>query len=117
MKMSILTLALMILSGPATAQSLLGSIDLHSHKKSLHEIIREIKLHARKEGSFLSLGESHLQASTTTPLNSMFAFQYLDALSDQAIFCSENIPTFLTSLDGEEIQKRVTKTKVMNALH
>jgi hypothetical protein len=115
MKNSFLALSLILISLSVEAQSLLTSIDLAIPPKGLHEIIREIKLHAHNDESFLSLGESHLQAITSRPLNTMLANQYLDSLDDEAVLCSENIQSFLTSKDGQELQTRVVKTKIMKA--
>jgi hypothetical protein len=115
MKNSFLALSLILIPLSVDAQSLLNSIDLKIPPKGLHEIIREIKLHAHNEESFFSLGESHLQATTSRPLNIMLANQYLDSLDDEAVFCAENIQSFLTSKDGQELQARVAKTKIMKA--
>ncbi|MFZ4713586.1 MAG: hypothetical protein ACOYL6_07740 [Bacteriovoracaceae bacterium] len=110
--MAILSTSL-ALSCTARANSVLESITLKSHVKALHEVVRDLKLHARLESSFLSLGESHLQASTTTPLNFMLANQFLDAREKDVTFCTENIADFLASTEGKQLTERTLKTKIM----
>lgn len=78
-------------------------------QKTIHQAIKNW---AKKPGSYMSLGESHLESETAQPINHSLAVQFMSNTSKKATFCSETILDFLDSKYGQDIQSRAATTKL-----
>lgn len=96
----------------AFAQTFLESINSSDDFKPLSQVVREVKLHALKDQSYLSLGESHNESKTSLPLNYLFANAFLETRPHDIVFCGENIPQFFQSRQGSEILNRSAIKKI-----
>jgi hypothetical protein len=107
-------LSYVAISQSTFAQTFLESIKANDDFKPISQVIREIKLHALKDHSYLSLGESHNESKTSIPLNYVLANAYLESRERDVVFCGENIPSFFQSLQGTEILNRSALKKIFD---
>lgn len=95
----------------ASIKTFLGSINDTLNPITYNELKERIKEHSLKKG-FLSLGESHLQASTAIKVNfDLMQTYFSNTNKNQAIFCTETLDHFLAPY-ASTIQNWVESYKV-----
>ncbi len=107
-----LTLSLLVLSFNALAtDTFLSSIKSDFNPIKYSDLKEMVKDHATEKG-YLSLGESHLQASTAIQVNYDLMSAYMkESDKKRTVFCTETLSHFLKPY-GEEIKANVKKYKV-----
>lgn len=91
------------------ANNFISDIDLNKDQISVSELKSLVIDHTRKRKSYLSLGESHLQADTVLPL----IFEYADLFAqnkNRFDLCAEDIPHTVKFAGFKNIQKIASKT-------
>ncbi len=107
----ILTIGLLSLSALAS-QTLLESMwPVNPVKRE--QLLDKIKEHAKKEKSYLSLGETHLESESVLKINEDFAEAFYGNIDNRKItFCSETLSHFLESQFGIGIQEKSYQVKI-----
>lgn len=86
-------------------QTFLEAIQEENHFYDFEQIMDKVGDHRWHKGHYLSLGESHLHKKTSRPVLLKFAYKFLKDTPFKKKFCTENIPDFLTSYPGREMQR------------
>ena len=108
----ILPLVLCLNVGPALASTFVESINENFEAISFEELEKRVERHAKRGQSYLSLGESHLEPSTTREIHFRLMQAFLEHSSRAPIVCSESIRSFLTEY-APKIQKSVREIKIL----
>lgn len=93
------------------AQTFLGAIKEDFAATPLSSLEEKIVEHALLKDSYLSVGESHLEAKTAGLLNYRFIDKYISNSLQESVFCSETIDSFLKTY-LEAIEEKTAKTKL-----
>lgn len=75
-------------------------------------VYNKIKSFALQKGTYLSLGESHLESETVNSVNHKLARLFTDRVKNKFSFCSETIEEFLSSSQGKDLIRRAKDTKI-----
>lgn len=106
-----LTIGLLSLSALANQTFLESMWPVNPIKKE--QLLQKIKEHSNKEKSYLSLGETHLEAESVLKINEELAESFYGNIDNRKItFCSETLSHFLESQFGIGLQEKSYQVKI-----